>query len=82
MAVAIIVEFLVGFIMSLVGYIFVVVPFHDAIMEQMFSMGLVMSTLDYQVADVIGWAVVGLPMLILIGGALYAYNSIIYRTGG
>jgi hypothetical protein len=82
MAVAIIIEFLVGFIMSLVAYIFVMVPFHDAIMEQMFGMGLVMSTLDYQVADVIGWAVVGLPMLILIGGALYAYNAIIYRTGG
>lgn len=82
MAAAIIIEFLIGLLMCLAGTIFIMIPFHNAIMDHLFGMGLVMSTLDYQVADVLGWAVIGLPMFILIGAALYAYNSIIYRTGG
>jgi hypothetical protein len=44
--------------------------------------GLIMSVLNYQIAVVLGWTVIGLPFLLVLFAAISAYNEIVYRTGG
>jgi hypothetical protein len=82
MAAFIILEFLLTLILGLVMYTFALVPAHNAIMSGLMNAGLVMSLRNYQVADVIAWAIIGMPMLLIILAAIYAYNKITYRTGG
>lgn len=82
MAARIALEFILTLITGLLLYIFVLVPVHNSIMDFMMGSGLVMSMLNYQVADVAAWIIISAPFLLIIFAALYAYNSIVYRTGG
>lgn len=82
MAARIALEFIFTLVLGLLIYTFILAPVHNDIMGFMMSNNLIMSTTNYQVADVGAWIIIAVPFLLLIFAAIYAYNAIVYRTGG
>lgn len=74
-------EFIVDIIAGLFAFIFVGVPVHNMLMTNVMATGLVISKLNGDIANVITWFMIGIPMLILIGATVYAFDNLVYRTG-
>jgi len=72
-------ELLGGIGGALILYVFVLAPLHSMLMSTVFGSSLVISILSSNVSDVIAWAVIGFPLMAVIGTVIYAYNQAVYR---
>jgi hypothetical protein len=82
MAARIALAFILTIVCGLVLYVLAMVPVHNSIMSFFMNSGLIMSVLNYQIAVVLGWTIIGLPFLLVLFAAISAYNEIVYQTGG
>jgi cytochrome c oxidase assembly protein Cox11 len=74
-------EYLIGLVFGLVMYIFALVPLYNGFTSAILTSGIVVSNFDMQVITVLYWVTVGSVMFSLIGGAIYAFNNIVYKSG-
>ena len=81
MAIGVVTELIVGLVVAVVIYAFTLVELHNRVVSYVYSSGLVISTLNAQVGDVIYWAIVAIPLFIIVGGCYYAYADMVYKTG-
>lgn len=82
MAVSIVTELILGLLISLGFYTFVLVVLHNVFYDAILTSGLVISSLDTDLALVITAFVISFPMFCLIGGIIHGYNKLTARMGG
>lgn len=82
MAVAIILELVIGILLCLGVYTFVLVVLHNVFYQAILDSGLVISLLDTDLGLLITALVISFPMFIIIGGIIAAYNRLTVRVGG
>jgi len=74
-------EAIIGFVMTLIADVFCLIPVHNAMVSFVFSSQLVISQFDWQVADVMMFCFMSVPLAAIIFTGIYAWNEITYKAG-
>jgi hypothetical protein len=81
MAAFTIVEMLSSLIIGIVYYAYVFSPGYNIIMSCLGGGLLVVGQLDYNILTVLSICIVSLPLVLIIGIVIYAYDEIAYKLG-
>ncbi len=74
-------EMLTSIMAGLVYYVYVYPSLYNSLVTSLASTGIVIPMLEFNWYTVLFWGICSLPLLLIIGCVIYAYDQIAYKTG-